>query len=407
MNQLEGGITVDEGYRTVEAGGDPDSSGRNRSFDPAEHTDESLDVEPYSPELWYAPGFGSSHKDCGNYRIEGVCGKCGEPAFAPHQCGRRGCDNCWGIWAKKTALNRTVRLQSVRYSSEFKQAAHAVVSLDKDIQTVQAYLDGRSRAAEIAKEKGFTAFDVVAHPTRTTDEADMLFESQCGEDDPRGKHVWLREEYTERYHFGLPNSLVEWSPHYHIIGLTSRDMEPAYESDPYTYKFIDSFSRFDLHDKESYEDVYGTYRYLLSHVGLHEDRQFQAVVGYGGLSNTTYAEYKPGQKIVDQITRVAERVAERLLDENEESARAGSEETELGECSECEEGTIINVFRLNSFVDKYGENIPDHIRLRMIVAYEWRTGETGAPAGMRKATTENQAQEAFEKMVENQAEYRL
>lgn len=397
MSQLEGGLTVDQGYRVVEAGGSSPSTSRTRSFDPGLHRDESLGVEVYGAEAWHSPGFGESHPDCGTYRVEGVCESCGETHVAPHQCGRRGCPDCWGIWAKETALSRTVRLQAVRCTSGFKQAAHAVVSFDEPGNTVREYLDGRSQAAEVAREKGFVGFDVIAHPTRLTDEGKELVKDEQPNDDPRGDHVWLRDEYPGRYHFGQPNSLLEWSPHYHIIGLTSPDMEPGAEQDPYVYQFFRSFERFDLHDEDSYNDVYGAYRYLLSHVGLHEDRQFQAVVGYGRLSNTTYTEYEPTVGILRKIEEMAEKVAAHGLDREESPARAGSGEDELGDCSECDDGVVINIFRVPDFLEQ--AQPPPDIRDRMVVAYEWRTGKIHPPPGARNPSTPEEAREVMDLLM--------
>lgn len=294
-------------------------------------------------------------------------------------------------------MKRTVRLQSVRYTESHKQVAHGVVSLDEDIQTVREYLQGRSKAAELAKEKGWRHFDVVAHPARVTDEGKEMYERESSDRDP-GIHVWLREEYGERYHFGEPDSLLYWSPHYHVIGVTSPDMEPAKDSDPYVYKFIRSFGRFDLHDEESYNEVYGIYRYGFTHVGIHEEEQFQAVVGYGGMSNTTHEEYQPTAGILRTIEEMTERVADRALEKDEEEpARAGSEDDELGECSECDDGVIINIFRVPEYLEQ--AQPPPDIRDRMVTAYEWRTGEIQPPPGLKRPQSDEEALEALESML--------
>jgi len=397
MSQLDGGITVDEGYREIRAGNaGSGSSSVVRSFDPADHGDESLGVEVYGSDLWHAPGFGDPHPDCGSYRVEGVCESCGHAHVAPHQCGRRSCPNCAGIWAKQAAMKRVVRLQSVRYTESHKQAGHGVVSLDRDMNTVRGYLQGRSDAAEIAKEKGWRHFDIVAHPARVTDEGKELFDQEAGDDDP-GIHVWLQQEYPDRYHFGEPDSLLYWSPHYHVIGVTSPDMEPAKESDSFVYKFIDSLGRFDLHDEDSFNDLYSVYRYLFSHVGIHEERQFQAVVGYGGMSNTTHEEYQPTAGILRKIEEMTEKVADRGLDRDDEPARAGSEDDELGECSECDDGVIINIFRVPDYIEQ--AQPPPDIRDKMITAYEWRTGEIQPPPGLKRPQSDEEAREALRSML--------
>ena len=397
MSQLDGTITVDEGYR-VGTPGSSSPAAPERSFDPADHADESLGVSVYGAEAWSFPGMSDPHSDCGNYRVEGVCENCGEPHFAPHQCGRRGCPNCAGIWMKQAAMKRTVRLQSVRYTAGFKQVAHAVVSPDELPQTTREYLDGRSEAAEVAKEKGFTDFDVIAHPCRVTDEGKEIYENEQDEDDRRGIHVWLKHEYPERYTFGADDSLLYWSPHYHIIGRTSANMEPGRESDPYVYTFIDSLPAFGMNDKQSYEAVYRVYRYLLSHAGIHEERQFQAVVGYGGLSNTAYKDHKPSDGAISRMERIVEEVAEEMLDDDGGSIeRASSEDDELGDCSKCDDGRVINVFRAPDYIEQ--AQPPPDIRDRLITAYEWRKGDIQPPPGLKRPQSEEQAREAFESLV--------
>lgn len=401
MPQLDGSVTVDEGHRVAYAGKTENTStGRSRSFDPDDHVEESLGVHVSGEENWLLPGFGESHDECGDYRIEGVCSSCGEPTFAPHQCGRRECPNCWGIWGKQASMKRTERLQAVRYSESHKQAAHAVISLDRDIQTREQYLNGRSRAAEIAREKGWRHFDVIAHPWRLTAEAKAICEAEKPEG--VGDWVWLRENYPTRIQWWHPDTLVKWGPHYHIIGVTGRDMEPAKDSDPYVYKFIDSLERFSVDSEDSYDDVYSVYRYLFSHVGVHSEHQFQAVVGYGGMSNAGYAEYEPESYVLDKIREMTEAVAASELGDDGPD-RAGPDEDELGECDHCDDGRVISVFSIPEYIDQ--ARPPDDISIRMRVAYEWRCGDLMAPPGYRFPSSEADAREAFWALVEDREKW--
>jgi hypothetical protein len=296
-------------------------------------------------------------------------------------------------------MKRTKRLQGYRHTSDFKQAAHATVIFDDQAQTVWEVLENRSRAGEVAKEKGFQALDVMAHVARINEEGKKIVEENQADDDPRNRYDFLKEEFTGRYHFGLCNSLLKWDPHYHIIGVTSPDMEPAKDSDPYVYRFFRSLPRYDLHDLDSFEAVYGLYRYLLSHVGLHEERNFQTVVGYGGLSNSTYEEHEPEPRVMDKIEEKVAKVADRGLEEiEEEPERAGPGEEELGECpaEECE-GVLINIFRIPDYLEQ--ADPPPNIRKRLLTAYEWRTGKAHPPPGLRNPRTREEAREAFEAML--------
>jgi len=219
------------------------------------------------------PGKGDRGPRCGEWLADSVCDGCGELGLTTHGCGRRSCPDCWAEWARKAAVRATVRVQSFRYTQPNdyrRQVAHAVVSPeDGEIETAEEYWDWTSRAAEIAEEKGFRGCSVIPHPYRATEEAKREFEAT---DTEAGLWVWLRsekEDWTQH---------VRWSPHYHIIGPTTADMDAGESGEEAVYRFIRSVDRFDgTRDSESHRDVYGLFRYLLSHTGYPSGSNRQTV----------------------------------------------------------------------------------------------------------------------------------
>lgn len=403
MSQLDGGVTVDRGYRAAVAGSSSSPSTSRVEQRAAGAADWSDDLGHWGAAEWELPGFGEKGPRCGEYYPQAVCDSCGEPEFATHQCGRRGCPDCWGTWAREAGVRATVRLQSFRYTlpdNYERQAAHAVVSVPEgEVMNERQFYKGRKKAAEIAEQKGFRGFAIVPHPYRMTDAAKREFRST---DVEYGIWSWWRRDRDG------DRDLIKWSPHYHIIGVTTQDMDSAEDSDEWVYRFIRSMDRFDgVHDRESHEDVYGAFRYLLSHTGWPEGSTNQAVTWYGELANSIFVEdareewqnEKPSEGILSVLEREVEQVAgvEPEGDEGDESGAVG-ETDDLGECP-CDscDGLLIDVFDVRQYL-RHNDPPPD-VAERMVAAYEWRLGERQPPPGMKRPDSEEHAREAFEMLL--------
>lgn len=389
MSQTGGGLTVDRGYRSASSGrsGGSDQSHAQKRAERVEAV--SLGSGVYGAEEWILPGFGEAGPRCGEYYPDAVCDGCGEPKFGSHQCGRRECPDCWGSWAKEAAVKRTVRLQARRLDEPDdyrRQAAHAVISPEEEVRTIRQFVEWRSRAGEIAQEHGFRGCDVVGHPFRTTEEADRLYR----EADPQvGKWAWLREEYPERLSLGASDPLVVWSPHYHVLGLTSSDMDSG-DGDGYVYHFIRSLSAVSSkYDQESHGDVYGVYRYLLSHAGFHREDGHNTIVGYGDLSNARFGEFRPSEREMEKLDEQV-REAVGLVDEEEGGAEEEPEPCPFDE--ECD-GQLIDVYDVRAYLDHMDP--PAEIEAAMMTAYEWRMGRVEPPPGLKAPQNRDDAKEAF------------
>lgn len=377
---------------TVAARGDRDG--------PGEWTEG---LKPYGVTAWQLPGQGDRGAGCGEWYPEAVCETCGEPRFASRVCGARSCPDCWGVWAKESGVRATVRVQAYRYTQPndwHRQAAHAIISPPEgEVRTEREYWEGRSKAAEMARSKGWRGFAVIPHPYRVTEEGKERFRA---EDPEYGIWVWLRNdvEGMSRY--------LKWSPHYHIVGATGADMEPARDGDEWVYHFRRSVESFDgVRDRESHEDVYGLFRYLLSHTGFPEGSTKQTVTWYGELANSVFVEdateewqnEKPSEGVLSALEREVEAVAGPSTEDDESDGEAVPEEgDEVGECpvEECD-GMLIDVFDVEMYLRH--NDPPPGVAERMRVARDWRLGRVQPPPGMKKPRTREAAEEAYEELL--------
>lgn len=368
------------------------------------------DLGRYGSDTWNLPGYGESGPKCGEWYPAAVCDECGHLDLGTHNCGRRSCSNCWGLWAKEAGVRATKRIQAFRHTQPdnyLRQTAHAAVSPPEgDVMNEREFYEGRKRAAEIAEKKGFRGFAIVPHPWRVTEDAKDEYERSAPRDSDGnpliGTWVWLRKMFDGA---GL-RERIYWSPHYHVIGATSAEMEPGTESDVWNYNFIRSFDSYDgIRDRSSHEDVYGAFRYLMSHTGFSEGSTKQAVTWYGDLANSVFVDeasaewqvQKPSEGVRSALEREIEDVAGVAEDDDEDGGEV-DEGDEVGDCP-CDDcgGVLIDVFDIRMYLD-HNEPPPDVTR-RMQIAYEWRMGDRLPPPGMKHPRTKEQAREAFEAMI--------
>jgi len=357
-------------------------------------------LEPFGQATWVLPGQGERGSGCGEWYPEAVCETCGETRFKARVCGARSCPDCWGVWAKEAGVRASLRVQAFRYTQPddwHRQVAHAYVSpTEGSVRTADEYWEGRSKAAEIAKEKGWRGFTVIPHPYRPTEEAKEKYRQ---EDPDYGIWVWLRNDIEGMERF------IKWSPHYHIIGFPGADMEPGKDSDEWLYQFKRSLERFDgIHDRDSHEDLYGAFRYLLSHTGFREGSTKQVLAWYGDLANSVFVEdatedwqhQKPSDGVMSALKREIEAVAGRS--EETEDGEVRPESDDVGDCpdEDCD-GILIDVFDVSSFLQH--NDPPPEVRDRMVTARDWRLGRIEPPPGMKRPRSEGDAKEAFQELL--------
>lgn len=403
MKQLDGGISVDLGRRTRRAGSTSSQPSRaevRAARSSAGAWDE--DLGKWGSDRWVLPGQGERGAGCNEYYPTSICDAEGHMEFGTRVCGKRSCPECWGSWAKTRGVSGTQRIQAFRYTQPDdyrRQVAHATVNPPEgEIMNEREYWEGRQKAAEIAKEKGFRGGAIIPHPFRATDEAINRYRA---EDPGYGLWVWLREDVEDM------DEYIYWSPHYHIIGPTSADMEPGEDSDEWLYEFHRSFESFDgIHDSESHGDLYGTFRYLLSHTGFPERSRRQVVTWYGCLANSVFVEdateewqnEKPSAGVRSALQREIEAVAGPTEDEEDEEG----DESVTDDCGKCPvdgcDGLMIGVFDVDAYLRQ--ANPPPEVAERMKVALDWRLGRIEPPPGLRNPQSEEEARESFEVLLQ-------
>lgn len=348
---------------------------------------------------WWLPGEGEPGPKCGDWYPSAVCETCGEPDFGTHTCGRRSCPDCWGVWAQESGVRATHRVQSYRYTQPddwHRQVAHAFVSPPEgEVMNERQFWEGRSKAAEIAEEKGFRGCAVIPHPYRVTEEGKRRY----NEADPEyGIWVWLRNDVDDM------QPLIYWSPHYHIVGPTGADMDPAEDGDDWVYHFKRSVEPFSgTRDRDSHEDLYGLFRYLLSHTGFPAESTKQVTTWYGQLANSVFVEdatedwqhAKPSEGVRSVLKREIEAVAGPTDDEEEEEGRETDDEGECP-CEACN-GVLIDVFEVDAYLRQ--SNPPPEIQDKMIAARDWRLGRLDPPPGLKRPRTEEEAQETWQAIL--------
>ena len=394
---------VDDGVRTAFAGSPTEATSRVQSRarrSEAGEWSEDLGVAVYGEDNWVLPGFGESSSKCGEYYPDAVCPECGEPHFGTHSCGRRGCADCWSMWAREAAVKATVRLQAFRYTQPddwHRQLAHCVVSPPEgSVQSVDSFRREWRKAYRLAHSKGYRGTISIPHPWRLTEEGKRRYRDEKGEDPDVGAWVWMRNEYPGEW-----RDLTYWSPHFHMVGFTTPDMDPGDtdKDDGYVYHFVRSLSRFSLRNRESYEDLYGTLRYLFSHTGFPEGESFKSVRYAGCISTASFTDQeKPSVGVMSVIERMAEDVASTRLEDDDDSSGTDSddEEDETPDCRVCGASTI-DVFNVPDYIDQ--AQPPPDISDRMRLAHDWRVGDIILPPGMKCAKTEESAREIWDHLV--------
>jgi hypothetical protein len=401
-------ITVDDGFRLPRHIDDPEQ-GTPRPVERAERSSPGSwdeDLGRYGSDDWELPGQGERGPRCGEWYPEAVCTEHGHLELGTHSCGRRCCPDCWSIWANEASVRPTKRIQAFRHTlpdDYHRQGAHATVNPKQgDVMTEREFFNGRKKAAEIAREKGFRGFAVIPHPYRATELGKREYEKA---DTEHGFWVWYRNSADD---LGTvdPDDLIHWSPHYHIIGVTTADMEPADESDEWVYEFHRSLESYHgTRDRDSHEDLYGVFRYLLSHTGYPAESSKQVVTWYGDLANSVFVEdatedwqhEKPSEGVRSDIEEEIEAVAGPVDDDDSD----GDREHEDDDGDPCPrdgcDGELISVFDIDAYLRQ--ANPPPEITDKMRTARDWRLGRVEPPAGLKRPRTEADAREAWDELV--------
>jgi hypothetical protein len=203
----------------------------------------------------------------------GFCDDQGHVALGRETCERRGCPKDWADWVRNAAESVVERVAAFRTAQDGagKRAAHVVVSPPQDrTWSARELWDARSEAYRAAEAAGVRGGAVITHPYRTTDRADMLYETatEAGDWD-RGKWSFLRDLAGDAW--GGMREYVEPAPHYHMIAPVG-DVQPSAAPEGWVVKRVRTFGRWDYRDVEAYRDLFGAALYTLSHAAVQQGR---------------------------------------------------------------------------------------------------------------------------------------
>lgn len=359
--------------------------------------------EPFGD--WELPGLGEAGPRCGEVSAVGFCDAEGHIKFRAHQCGRRECPDCWSSrWSGPRTASVASRLAGARAAVESgpaRRAVHAVVSPPPGQvpNTIRAFYEGRRRANEIAKAHGIRGGVVIPHGYRPTEEARERYQAA---DPDLPIWWWLRE--NDRPIF----EQIEWSPHYHVIGLAdpeSRDpesgrrghIEPGEDrADGWVFKNIRSLERYDgAGDIDGMKDMVGVVRYLLSHATFPAGEERQAVTWFGALHGT---QFDPEKALTLSAWRRIQADAERLVEAGADDSGEEGNGAEICEVDGCE-GHVHDIHDARAYLETVGGSIPSEMQNRILTAYKWRIGQAKPPPGLDRPATVGEARETLEAML--------
>jgi hypothetical protein len=392
MSTTFGALRADRGLRSH---GDQEASPREPDAS-AGRWQEELDLESYAESSMTLPGQGETGPNCGVWKPADFCDECAEVGFAPNRCERRSCPNCDGEWTRQRAVGATVRIQAKRHTEPkdvSRRVVHVAVSPPEgSITTLTDVYDGYRDAYGLAKRQGVRGGVAVFHGFRVREAVQEEFRDA---DPNMGVWRWIRTERDEDW-----RSLTYWSPHWHVIGLC-RDLDednPEEQGGWVVRRMPTKFDSMDsLTDRESYDDVVGAVRYLMSHATFEAGTSRDCVRWFGELATT---KFSPEQELSEGALSTVERVTEEVVGAGDDRGDGHAEEEPCEECGARSRSPIFDA-GLALQNPSWCEEIGRENERRLKAAFEWVIGERLPPPGLKRNSSGEEAEEALTWLVEN------
>jgi hypothetical protein len=398
MSAEWGGLTHDRAFRAADDGAD-DGGADDVEDELGGAWSEDLDTEFYAESSMTLPGESEPGTNCGVWGPQDFCDGCGDVGFGPSRCEQRGCPNCWWKWSGNRTEKAVVRLGAARYAADEamdKRTVHTVASPPEgEIRTLVDVQQGFRDAYELAKERGVRGGVCIFHGFRVLDDVKQEFRA---EDPDGGIWAWIRER-PESW-----RSLTYWSPHYHIVGL-ARDVEAdtGDESDVWRFRRIDrqggrsALLPFKLSDKAGYDEMAGLLRYLLSHMTFESDTSKDSVRWFGSLST---AKFSPEKELSEGALSTIQRYAEEVVGSTDDRGDGDGHQEDC-ECEECGATSRSPIWEAGGALmdPSWCEEIGRENEARLAAAFEWAVGDRQPPPGLKRPTTREQMEEAFEAIL--------
>lgn len=339
------------------------------------------------------PGQGSSGPNCGIWKPAEFCDSCANVAYAPVRCERRACPDCYAEWTRQRAEAVCKRVQAGRWSEPDgidRRLIHAVVSPPEgSLSTLVEVYDGFRDAYQLAREKGVRGGVAVFHGFRVTEETKEAFRDA---DYDGGIWRYVRSERPESW-----RDLVYWSPHFHIIGL-SRDFEAddPDAQDGWVARRIRSLEpMMSLSNPESYDDVVGLTRYLMSHATFEADSSRDCVRWFGDLSTNSFS---PEEELSEGAYETIQRVTEEVVGYGDD--RGDGPADDEAECEDCGSSSWSSIFDAGGALcdPAWCDSVGRDAERELTTAFQWAIGEIHPPPGLRNPTSEEQVKDAMDAM---------
>lgn len=329
------------------------------------------------------PGDGPALDSCGGWYPNEFCDDCGEPHFSRSACRSRQCPRCWQTWSLLASKRITQRLTAARHAAEGfdRRAVHAVVSPPpEDVRSLVAFERGKREAYSLAKQKGIHGGVCIPHAYRVADTAKAAWEAA---ESDQSLWTWVRENDTDWH------EQVRWSPHYHIIGL-SRSTAAGSTDGEWFFRRIRTLEPHRLTKPDSYDDLLGCSRYLLSHCSFDPDESKQAIRWFGSMSPASFSPTSAGSP---GVVATIERLTQESVSEYYHKAASDppTEESDPPRCRRADcDGRLTPIYNAPVWLDSQDDSREPSIQVRRLrAAYQWACGGLDPPDRLVHGPREN------------------
>lgn len=153
-----------------------------------------------------------------------------------------------------------------------------------------------------------------------------------------------------------------------------------------------------LNDRESYNDVVGAVRYLMSHATFETGTTRDCVRWFGDLATT---KFSPERELSEGALATIERVTEEVVGPGDDRGDEAAHDEESEPCEECGATSRSPIFEAGAALmdPAWCERIGRDREHRLLVAFEWAIGERRPPPGLKNPQDEEQAREAMEALL--------
>ncbi|ELZ03511.1 hypothetical protein C482_03719 [Natrialba chahannaoensis JCM 10990] len=369
--------------------------------------EEMPDVRVYADSSLTLPGMAEKPPGCGEWMPMEFCDSCADVKMGSTSCQTRGCPDCWYPWALNRTTGIVERLAAARDAADSgieKRAVHCVASAPPgSITSLVDIKQGWRDAYDLAAEKGVRGGCVVFHGYRVKDEPKQTFRELKEADLVEGGiWQWIREHERDW------RSLTYWSPHWHILGLAT-DVGPndPDADDGWVFKRLSTLTPFKLTDKDSYEAMARVSTYLLSHLTFNPEGGSHAIRWFGELANNQFSPDELSNGRWQAIQRITREVVggptdpdDLVVDEDGHLVEPDDERS--CDCEDCN-GDLSPIWDAGGALCDPGwcDRIGREAEKRLDVAFRWAIGEIRGPPGMSHASSEDEAAELYDWLLDN------